>query len=336
LLSDSTGERVKLLRWGAIGALLASAGLWFELGPWAMLAVLLLMFAHTSAMMPMTEAAMAQWVSSSGTFDTRRYGRMRLWGSLGFLVTVLAAGAWFEHFGLRHFPFWTSVSLLALVCSVCLLPNLKEPRAALQTPRPLGSVGPVLRQREVRWFFAALFFHVLSHMGIYVFFSLYLDALGYSKTTIGLLWALSVVAEVAWFYTQGRWLPRLSASAWLLVCAATMLVRMLLTAALADSLAWLVLAQVLHAVTFATHHTVCISCIATYFPDELRGRGQALFTVVGYGLTGVLGGALGGLASQHWGLHSVFWLCTVASVVACACAWQVGRQRPQHAAPGPV
>lgn len=93
LLSDRTGERVLLLRWGAAGALLASAGLWLELGPWAMLAVLLVMFAHTSAMMPMTEAAMAQWVSSSGTFDTRRYGRVRLWGSLGFLLTVLAAGA---------------------------------------------------------------------------------------------------------------------------------------------------------------------------------------------------------------------------------------------------
>ncbi len=336
LLSDSTGERVLLLRWGAVGALLASAGLWFELGPWAMLAVLLIMFGHTSAMMPMTEAAMAQWVSSSGTFDTRRYGRVRLWGSLGFLLTVLSAGAWFEHFGLRHFPLWTSVSLLALVCSVCLVPNLKEPRTPLQARAGLASVGPVLRQREVRWFFAALFFHVLSHMGIYVFFSLYLDALGYSKTTIGLLWALSVVAEIAWFYTQGRWLPRLSASAWLVLCAATMLARMLLTASVADSLVWLVLAQVLHALTFATHHTVCISCIAGYFPGGLRGRGQALFTVVGYGLTGVLGGVLGGLASQAWGLRSVFWLCVAVSALACLCAWQVWRQSMQHAAPSAV
>lgn len=336
LLSDSTGERVVLLRWGAVGALLASVGLWFEPGPWAMLTVLLLMFAHTSAMMPMTEAAMAQWVSRSGTFDTRRYGRIRLWGSLGFLLTVLMAGAWFEHFGLRHFPLWTSVSLLALVCSVCLLPNVKELHGARQAEAVLASVVPVLRQREVRWFFAALFFHVLSHMGIYVFFSLYLDALGYSKTTIGLLWALSVVAEIAWFYTQGRWLPRLSAAAWLVVCAATMLARMLMTASLADSLVWLVLAQVLHALTFATHHTICISCIAAYFPGELRGRGQALFTVVGYGLTGVWGGVFGGLASQHWGLHSVFWLCCAISAVACVCAWQVWRQHAQHTIPNPV
>jgi PPP family 3-phenylpropionic acid transporter len=55
--------------------------------------VLLVMFTHTSSMMPMSEAAMAHLVSQGGAFDARRYGRVRLWGSLGFLVTVFAAGA---------------------------------------------------------------------------------------------------------------------------------------------------------------------------------------------------------------------------------------------------
>ena len=77
-------------------------------------------------MMPMSEAAMAHLVSQGGAFDAKRYGRVRLFGSIGFLVTVLLAGVWFEQFGMKHFPAWTVMTLLAVVVSVWLLPNLKE------------------------------------------------------------------------------------------------------------------------------------------------------------------------------------------------------------------
>jgi PPP family 3-phenylpropionic acid transporter len=186
-------------------------------------------------------------------------------------------------------------------------------------------VLPLLRQRAVQLFFASAFFHVLAHISVYVFFSLYLDELGYSKTTIGLLWAASVLVEIAWFFTQSRWLPRLSLSAWLMVCAAVMAVRMAMTAGAAEQLWVLVLAQCLHAITFATHHTVCIAWLSQHFPDQLRGRGQALYTVAAYGLPGVVGGLLGGLLSSHWGLVSVFWLSVPMALLAMLMARGVAR-----------
>ena len=228
-LSDRTGERVRLLRYGATAALLLSLGLWFDAGGVALFVVLLLMFSHTSGMMPMSEAALAHLVSRDGAFDAKRYGRVRLWGSLGFLVTVVAAGFWFERFGMAHFPAWTLGTLAAVALSTWLLPDVREPAHTSERPQP---VGPVLRQPPVRWFFAAVFFHVLAHIFIYIFFSLYLDALGYSKTVIGLLWALSVVIEIGWFFTQGRWLPLLSLPGWLVLAAALMALRMGLTAGL--------------------------------------------------------------------------------------------------------
>jgi PPP family 3-phenylpropionic acid transporter len=171
----------------------------------------------------------------------------------------------------------------------------------------------------------AAFFHVLAHISIYVFFSLYLDELGYSKTTIGLMWALSVLVEIAWFFTQSRWLPALTLGAWLVVCAAVMAIRMGLTAGAADLLWVLVLAQCLHAITFATHHTVCIAWLSQHFPGSLRGRGQALYTVIAYGLPGVLGGVLGGLISSHWGLVSVFWLSVPMAALSMVAAWAAWR-----------
>lgn len=332
-LSDHTGERVKLLRFGASMALLFSVGLWFEPGFVGMMVVLLLMFTHTSSMMSLSEAAMAHLVSQGGAFDARRYGRVRLFGSLGFLVTVVAAGVWFQQRGLQDFPAWTLLTLVAVTISVWFVPDLKE---SVHPDEPKIRVGPVLRQPAVRWLFASMFFHVLAHIFIYIFFSLYLDELGYSKTVIGLLWAASVLVEIGWFYTQGRWLPLLSLTGWLVLASVLMVLRMGLTAGL--PLVWplLLIAQATHAITFAAHHTVCIALLSQHFPARLRGRGQALYTVIGYGVPGVLGGLLGGVLSTRWGLTSVFWLAGGTALVAAGCALRLWRleHRPLNPAGG--
>ncbi len=321
-VSDHTGERIKLLRLGAAVALASACLLWLPLSPLWLGGVLFVMFTHTSAMMPMSEAAMAHLVSQGGAFDTRRYGRVRLWGSAGFLVTVFVAGAWFEAFGMHQFPTMTVLGLLAVLLSAFWLPDHKDP---VQTTQAQPAVWPVLRQAPVRWFFASAFFHVLSHISIYVFFSLYLDALGYSKTWIGAMWAVSVVVEIAWFFWQSRWLQQLPLTGWLVLCSATMLLRMLLTAAWADVLLVLVLAQVLHALTFAAHHTTCVALVSHHFPARLRGRGQALYTVIAYGFPGVIGGLLGGMISARWGLASVFWASALTSALAMVASFKVWR-----------
>src|SRR5262245_11838634 len=110
-LSDRTGERVRLLRLSATIALVASLGLWWPGGAWWIALVLLLLFTHTSSMMGLTEAAMAHLVAG----DWGRYGKVRLWGSIGFMVTVFIAGAWFERFGMASFPGWTLVTLAAVL-----------------------------------------------------------------------------------------------------------------------------------------------------------------------------------------------------------------------------
>ena len=326
-LSDHTGERVKLLRFCAGAALICSTGLLVEGSVVWIAMVLLLMFIHTSAMMPMSEAALAHLVSTEQGFDSRRYGRVRLWGSLGFLVTVFVAGAWFEHQGMQSFPAWSVGSLVVLNLSVWWLPNRKE---ATHHDATRPSVMPVLRQRKVQWFFATVFFHVLSHIGIYVFFSLYLDELGYSKTMIGVLWAVSVAAEIVWFFTQSRWLPAFSLSAWMFICSAAMVLRMVLTTWAANWLWALLFAQVLHALTFATQHTACIALLSHHFPGRLRGRGQALYASIGYGVPGVLGALGGGALSDAFGLSSVYAWSIVTAVMACLCAWQCTRQHAKN------
>jgi PPP family 3-phenylpropionic acid transporter len=335
-LSDHTGERVRLLRLSATVALVASGGLWISGGPVWIGVVLLLLFTHTSSMMSLTEAAMAQLVAG----DWGRYGRIRLWGSAGFLVTVVLAGAWFERFGMGSFPGWTAVTLgLVLVCTFWL-PDVREqlhPHVTVLRE----AIGPVLQRPVMRWFFASLLFHVMAHFAIYGFLSLYLDALGYSKGMIGILWAVSVTLEIAWFFVQGRIIPRLPMSHWLLLCSAATVLRMALTGGLGHWLAALFVAQLLHALTFAAHHTACIAMISQHFPGRLRGRGQALFTVMGYGVGGVVGVLAGGALAARFGFPVMFGAASLLALLATGCAWRVSRLErlsahgvsPQPAAP---
>ena len=322
-LSDRTGQRVKLLRYSALAALIASACLsWAQPSAVWISVVLVVMLVHSSAMMPMSEAAMAQMVSQGGGFDAKRYGRVRLWGSVGFLVTVLAAGWWFERYGMAQFPLWSIVTMASLVLSTWLLPD--SPEKPISAHERIA-IWPILQQSAVRWLFVSMFLHVLAHMGIYIYLSLYLDELGYSKTTIGMLWAVSVVVEIGWFYSQSLWLPRLSLSAWLVLTAGVTALRMGMTATGASFLVVALLAQALHALSFAAHHTVCIALLSHHFAGPARGRGQALYTVIGYGLPGVLAGLAGGYLTSRWGLVSVFWVTLLVALLATAAAFKVWR-----------
>jgi PPP family 3-phenylpropionic acid transporter len=98
---------------------------------------------------------------------------------------------------------------------------------------------------------------------------------------------------------------------------------MVLTAGAGSVWPVLLLAQALHAITFAAHHTACIALLSHHFPGRLRGRGQALYAVVGYGLPGVIGGLGGGLLSSWLGLQSVFWLSAGCALLALGCSVQL-------------
>lgn len=318
-LSDRTGERVRLLRISAAIALAVSFGLWVPGNAWWIGLVLLLLFTHTSSMMGLTEAAMAQLVAG----DWGRYGRIRLWGSAGFLLTVFVAGEWFDRFGMGHFPAWAAVTLALVLLAAWRLPDVREPRA--DHARDHVPVLPVLRQPVVRWFLLSLCLHVTAHFSIYGFLSLYLDSLGYGKGMIGALWALSIVTEVAWFFVQGRFIGRMTMPHWLLLCSAVAVVRMAMTGVAGQWLAAILFAQLLHGLSFAAHHTTCIALVTRHFPGRLRGRGQALFTVVGYGIGGVAGVLAGGALASSVGFVAMYVAATVLALLGTLCAWRMLR-----------
>ncbi len=315
-LADHTGRRERLLRAATGGALLSAFGYFVPAGYAWVAWVTVVLFVFTAGVIPISEALLANRVSSEGRLDVGRYGRVRMWGSVGYVVSVLASGFVLEASGVGWFPALVVGLLVALLLAAWRLPP--SPEAALQEAGA-GALA-IVRQPVVAWFFAGVFLTVLAHTSLYAFYSLYLASLGYDKSAIGMLWAVALTAEFAWFWFQGRWVHRLSLHAWLVVAALTSALRFALIAVCAGNAAVLIAAQLLHAISFAAQHSICIALITQHFPGRLRGRGQALYTVLGYGASGVVGGVAGGALSQALGFASVFWAASGAALVAAWCS----------------
>lgn len=316
-LGDHGGQRVRLVRVAALLSLASACGLLFVRDYAWVAAFTALLFLANGAIVPLSEASLAAHLSHGGRMDTARYGRVRVWGSVGFILAVVAVGGLLQGTGIGVFP-WVVVGAgaLLLVATLRLPAHKDDVSPAAGAP----SILSVLRKPAVAWFFASVFFTVLAHAALYAFFSLYLDSLGYGKGTVGALWAVAVAVEIVFFWTQGRWFASAGAHRWLQWAALASVLRFATVAGLGQHLAALVLAQLLHAVTFAGHHAACIVLVTRHFPGALRGRGQALYSVLGYGLSGVLGGVGGGWLSSAFDFSAVFWAAAVAAVVGLACA----------------
>ena len=322
-LGDHGGQRVVLLRVAAVGALASTIGLLFarEYGMVAFFTGLL--YLANGGIVPLSEAALAAHINRGGVMDTGRYGRVRVWGSIGFIVSVLVAGGVLQWGGIGSFPWLVSAMFVLLLLASMRLAARRE---VTSLHPDLPAVGAVLRRPEVGWFFASVFFTVLAHTSLYSFFSLLLDSLGYAKSAVGALWAVSVAVEIVFFWYQGRIFSRLSPMQWLQWAALLSVLRFALIAGLGGEPAVLVVAQLLHVVTFAAQHAACIVIVNRHFPGSLRGRGQALYTTLGYGVSGVVGGFGGGWLSTAYGLPAVFWAGAAAAGVGYLCARAAARE----------
>lgn len=323
-LGDHTGRRTDLIRLGAAMCLLAGIALtWQERSVGGILLCAAALFLANSAVGPLYEAALAQTLTSTEGLDTARYGRVRLWGSVGFIAAVAGFGALLQGRGVADFPWWVVVMSLSLLAASLCLPAGRDLHPAGE---PAPRIGPLLRQAKVQWFFATVGVNVLAHSVLYAFFSLYLSSLGLGSQLVGLLWALGVFAEVVFFATQGRFFARLTPIGWLQVAGWVTALRFALMGAAPWGLWLLVPLQVLHAYTFGAHHAASMAMVSELFPGRLRSRGQALYSVLGYGLPGVLGGLGAGWLIEQGGYLLAFLAASTCGIVSAWCA----RHLAQH------
>jgi len=320
-LSDYLSNRIGIIRVCACLAALVFLSIFFLHSYISFFIWMFVLHTILSSQMPLGETATIHALYKDNTFD-KRYGRLRLWGSIGFITMVLAAGELFQRKGIELYPIVGVIVLFALALTTFCLHEPKMERRKMVK----GELWVVLLNPDVRWFLISGFFMIFAHAALYVFYSLYLANLGYDKFQIGLFWALGVAAEVIFFYYQNKVLSRLDAEVILQGTFGIGVIRFILIAFLPIT-SVLILAQLMHAATFAAHHSAATKLLQRWFTGPLQARGQAVMATVSYGLGGTMGGLCAGWIWDFSQPRDVF----VVAAFACGIAGMaIQKMRPHH------
>lgn len=307
-VADRRGERMPVVRFGSGLAFVLFLGVFLGQGFWWLAVTMALFSFFWNAALPQFEANTFNWLGDRRS----RYSQLRLWGSVGFIVTAAALGPVLDSVGVRALPVFVAALYLAL-----WLASLAAPAA----PRNPGHADPgplarVLRQPHVWSLLLVCFLMQASHGPYYTFFSIHLQDHGYGGSAIGALWALGVVAEIGVFLLMHRLLPHFGARPLLLASLGLTALRWVVIAEFVDHPVPLLGAQLLHAASFGLYHAVAITLIDRFFTGPHQGRGQAFYSSLSFGAGQACGSFGAGLLWGSLGGAVTFWIGGAVAGVA--------------------
>jgi len=313
-IADHTGKRVWMIRIAAFVGMSIFAVVLVIHSYWPLLIVLAGFSFFWSAALPQFEAATMNNLGA----NKHHYSRIRLWGSVGFIITSLLFAPILQSKGISLLP-W-----MILILLICIWINtLFVQDAAHHHDKHVNE--PLLKicfKPHVFALLLACFLIQASHGPYYAFFSIYLEGRSYSRSTIGQLWALGVVAEVGVFFWMHHLLPKFGAKFLFVIAMALTIIRWWLIAMYVDSFAVLFVAQLLHAASYGLFHAAAIYLIDLYFSGNIQGRGQALYSSLSFGLGGSLGSLMSGYTWSSIGPSYVYLLAMgVASIALIQFIW---------------
>ncbi|MBY0578595.1 MAG: MFS transporter [Burkholderiales bacterium] len=305
--ADRTGNKLRVVRITVFFSLIAYLGVFFGKAFWWLFATMMLMSFFWSASLPLIEATTLNHLGAS----TEKYGRIRSWGSVGFIVAVIGLGYILDLLPIQSLLWATLGFMIGMFFFSQKIPEASSPPHESDSI----SVWEILGKSEVVSLFASCLLMAAAHGPYYTFYSIYLVDHGYMKSSIGWLWGLGVICEIAVFFLMPRIMARFSMKAILAFSLACAVLRFILIGWGVDVLFLLVLAQVLHAATFGSHHAAAMAAIHHFFRGRHQAKGQSFYTSLVYGAGGTLGAMGGGYAWGACGPQVTFGLSAAAALI---------------------
>lgn len=303
-------RRMAVIRGGALLSLVFFAGVFFERSFWGMAVIIALFSFFWNAILAQFEVVTLSHLRQYYSL----YSRIRMWGSIGFIFTVVLFGWLFDLISLMYLPWVVCALLLALWLSSLTVDEKKRRYYQQHSPQFWRRL---LREKVLLAFFVSCFLLQLSHGPYYTFFSVYLVEHDYSRASTGVFWSLGVMAEVVVFLVMHRMLQRFSLSALLRWSLFLTALRWAVIALWVDNIYLLVPAQLLHAASFGIYHAVAVEFIRQRFSGQDQGQGMALYSGLSYGAGGAAGAVLSGWLWQ-WSASGSFLLAALMALLALA------------------
>ncbi|WP_334469695.1 3-phenylpropionate MFS transporter [Arsenophonus sp. PmNCSU2021_1] len=289
----------------AVGFTVSSHWLW-------LLFIMLAFNLFFSPMIPLTDALAATWQKQL-TFD---YGKSRVWGSIAFIISASWIGYLANSGGHKIIIYALLVSIIIMLLTMLLQPTVMPKATYRQIANTTISLKQLLADSSVWRFLLCITLLQASHAAYYGFSSIYWQQVGYSDGIIGLLWSLSIVAEVIVFTFSHVLFRHWQVSGLLLLSASCAVVRWGLMAYF-TTLPILIVSQLLHSGTFTVCHLAAMRFISARSEGEIIPL-QAFYSAFGLGGGLALVTIVVGFVYEHLPFHHnwVFWLMVLIAIPA--------------------
>ena len=259
------------------------------------------------------------------------YGRLRSWGSVGFVTALLLSILILKKSSMSSardlLPVFFVFSGFRLLSAVYLL-TLPDYHSRAKHPKlRLRSLRPYLHPFAIT-FFLAVFMIRFLFSPYYTFFTIFLDHQGIADNLKGIFWIVAVGAEIGLIAVSGSLLKLFGPVPLLLAGLAATAFRMFIYS-LGPPWYVILAVQSLHAFTYGAFHVASIQIINRITPEEFRASGQTFYSAL-LGIGGVVGITMGGIWSQHYGLLGMFRIISIiatASVVLFAVLFSIWTQK---------
>jgi PPP family 3-phenylpropionic acid transporter len=313
-IADHTGKRMAVVRLGSLLAVLSFAAVFYVESYWGLALAMLLFSFFWNAALPQFEATTLSHLGE----QSHRYSMIRLWGSIGFILTVAGLGPLLDSAGAAILP-PVLLGLFLAIWGSSLLVRERLVEHPAQESRPISQI---LRRPEVLALLAVCFLMQASHGPYYTFYTIYMEGFGYSRSIIGQFWALGVIAEVVIFLIMSPLVTRFGLRSLMLWTAVLTALRWLLIGAMPESLGVMLFAQLLHAASFGVFHASAIALFHKFFIGRHQGRGQALYSSLSFGAGGAFGALYSGMAWDSLGAAPTYGLAAMLAGVAVFISWR--------------
>ena len=312
-IADHTGKRMTIVKLGCLFAAITYTGILIDQEFWWLVFVTLVFSFFWNAALPQFEATTFNHLGD----QEQHYSSIRLWGSIGFVIAVVALGYLFESISILQLP----VFILSLLIGIWVISMSVPESASGHLPVEHEPLRKVLSKPAVAGLLVTCFCMQASHGPYYAIYSRYMESFGYSVSNIGWLWALGVGAEVLVFIYMFRLFKFVSLRNLLLVSLFLATIRWLFIALAPEHMVLMLFAQLLHAATFGVYHAAAIRLIHQMFTGRHQGKGQALYSSLSFGAGGAIGSLYSGFAWDYLGRPAVFAVSVGFSVLGFIIAY---------------
>ena len=315
-LADHTGKRIRVVQIAALCGFLCFCG--FLLGEsfiWMFFVMLLLSF-FWSASLPLMEAITLSHLGD----HTDKYGRIRSWGSVGFVLTVIGVGYLLENIAIA----WLIWIVLGLKLGMVIFSYQIPEKEMISHVAGHHSVKQICLRPEVLAFLISSLLMLFAHGAYYTFFSIYLVEHAYDKGFIGWLWAIGVICEIGIFFIMPWLMRHFSLKLILIFSFACATLRFLMIGWGVEWPIIMVVAQILHAATYGAHHIAAMMVVHQFFRGRHQAKGQAIYTSIAYGIGGAIGAISSGYTWDLLGADMTFFVSSAASFIGLILvAWKM-------------